>query len=467
MTTPAPRPPDPPAAGRDTGRAALVFRSAVAGIEWPAVGSDGAAQLLALLHQFDQSQWQSPETLRERQLGQLRWLLRHAALTVPYYAQSLRGRPSDLPDWDAWRQLPVLTRAALQQDFQALKSTAVPPGHGAVTEGQSTGSTGRPVRFLRTAVTQLIWNALTLREHLWQGRDFGRKLAAIRVKVQEAAWPDWGVPAAAVFRTGPAATLNIRTDLSRQLEWLVREDPTYLITHTSNLAALAELSQARGVRLPNLQQARSFSEVLRPDLRALVREAWGVEVADVYSCEEGGYIALQCPRHEHYHVQSENVLVEVLDESGNPCGPGETGRVVLTPLHNFALPLIRYALGDYAEVGAPCACGRGLPVLTRIHGRRRNMIVLPDGSRHWPTFPATLWLDFEPIRQYQLVQTGADTIVLNCVLSRPLTVEETTRLVQALQQRLGHPFAIELQPVAQIERGPGNKYEDFISQLGP
>jgi phenylacetate-coenzyme A ligase PaaK-like adenylate-forming protein len=61
--------------------------------------------------------------------------------------------------------------------------------------------------------------------------------------------------------------------------------------------------------------------------------------------------------------------VEVLDEEGRPCAPGETGRVVATSLNNFAMPLIRYETGDTAEVGAPCPCGRGLPVLTRIMGR--------------------------------------------------------------------------------------------------
>ena len=76
--------------------------------------------------------------------------------------------------------------------------------------------------------------------------------------------------------------------------------------------------------------------------------------------------------------------MEVLDNHGRPCKEGETGRVVLTDLHNFTMPLIRYEIGDYAEVGPPCACGRGLPVLARILGRSRNMLTLPAGDRIWP-----------------------------------------------------------------------------------
>lgn len=440
-------------------------RSVVAGIGWPGIGSDAAAHLQALLFQMERSQWLPPEQLRARQLGQLRLLLRHAQSTVPHYAEALRGLEIDGLGWEPFRDLPLLTRKALQSGFDSLKSGALPPGHGAVVEGQSSGSTGMPVRFLQTAATQLFWNALTLREHLWQERDFSGKLAAIRIKVEEGRWPDWGLPAAALFRTGPGATLNVRTDVDKQLDWLLEEDPDYLITHASNLHALAVSSLKRGIRPPRLRQARSYSEALRPDLRETVRAAWGVAVADGYSCEEAGYIALQCPRHEHYHVQSENLLVEILDEAGRPCEPGETGRVVVTTLHNFAMPLIRYDLGDYAEFGAPCDCGRGLPVIARIHGRRRNMIVLPDGKRHWPSFPSALWLSVAEIRQFRVLQTSPGGLEVRYIMERALTVAEQKRLEAALAARLGHAFEITWNRVDAIERSANAKYEDFVSLL--
>jgi phenylacetate-CoA ligase len=451
--------------GRDAFAREPEVRSVVSGIGWPAIGSDAAAHLQALLFQMERSQWLPPEQLRTRQLGQMQHLLRHAQSTVPHYAEALRGLDIDGLVWEAFQALPLLTRKDLQAGFESLKSSAVPPGHGAVVQGQSSGSTGMPVRFLQTAVTQLFWNALTLREHLWQERDFSGKLAAIRIKVKEGHWPDWGLPAAALFRTGPGATLNVRTDVDKQLDWLVREDPDYLITHASNLQALAKLSIQRGIRLPRLRQARTYSEALRPDLREAVRAAWGVEVADGYSCEEAGYIALQCPRHEHYHVQAENLVVEVLDEAGRSCGPGETGRVVLTTLHNFAMPLIRYELGDYAEVGEPCNCGRGLPVLARIHGRRRNMIVLPDGRRHWPSFPSAMWLSVAPIEQFQVVQVDAGRLEIAYVMGRMLTDGEAQRLEEALSEKLGCRFMVRWDRVASIARSPGGKHEDFISRL--
>lgn len=438
-------------------------KSVFAGIVWPTVAETGPAGLRALMKQLEYSQWVRSDELRAYQLGQLRVLLRHAVATVPHYASSLASLGVDDLDWRRFESLPRIGRAELQERFSALRSRRVPASHGQPTEGKSSGSTGTPIRFLRTAASQFFWQALTIREHLWHKRDFSGKLAAIRVRVDERRLPNWGLPVAALWPTGPGATLNVRTDTSAQLDWLLREDPDYLLTHASNLGALAELSLRRGIRLPRLRQARTYSEALRPTLRETVMAAWGVAVADSYSCEEAGYIALQCPQHEHYHVQSENLIVEVLDPDGRPCAPSETGEVVLTTLHNFAMPLIRYRLGDFAEVGDPCSCGRGLPVLRRIHGRQRNMLRLPDGRQLWPSFPSSLWLDVAPVEQFQVIQRNVSELEVNYVMSRGLTPDEQARLAEALTTRLGFAFTFDWRRQPHLERTSGGKFEDFMS----
>jgi phenylacetate-CoA ligase len=174
---------------------------------------------------------------------------------------------------------------------------------------------------------------------------------------------------------------------------------------------------------------------------------------DIYSAQEVGYIALQCPRFEHYHVQAENLLVEILDEQDNSCEPGQIGRVIVSSLHNFAMPLIRYDIGDYAEAGAQCACGRRLPVLKRILGRVRNMLTLPDGRRRWPSFPSSAWSHVAPITQLQMVQKSRDAILLRVLAPRALSPEQGARLFTALQACLGHPFRMEIEQVDELWRG--------------
>jgi phenylacetate-CoA ligase len=249
------------------------------------------------------------------------------------------------------------------------------------------------------------------------------------------------------------------------MTWLQEHNPDYLLSLASNIKGLAELSLETGIKLQNLREVRTFGEVVSPELRRLCRDAWGVKIADMYSAEEIGYMALQCPEQEHYHVQSESVLLEVLDENNRACGPGEIGRVVITPLHNFAMPLIRYEILDYAERGEVCSCGRGLPVIRRVMGRQRHLITFPDGRRHWPSYPPETWAYVAPIRQYQLIQKALDHIHVKLVMDRQLTQQEEKQIVPLLQKGLGYPFRITFECLDRIERNQNFKYEDFISEV--
>jgi phenylacetate-CoA ligase len=231
---------------------------------------------------------------------------------------------------------------------------------------------------------------------------------------------------------------------------------------------LARYCLDRKIELEGLEQVMLIGEIAGAGVREACRRAWGASVADIYSAREIGYIALQCPEAGCLHVQSEGVLAEVLDEAGEPCAPGEVGRVVLTPLHNFAMPLIRYDIGDYAEVGAPCRCGRGLPVLRRVLGRQQNMIVLPSGERRWTLLSSGNiegLLELAPIRQYQFAQVARDAIQARLAVVRPLSAAEESAIRSWLIARLGHPFAVAFAYVDAIPRTKGGKYLDFVSEL--
>lgn len=446
----------------------MKIRSEIANCRWPAVPSDAGAQALAAQYQLEASQWLAPEELRDAALGQLQLVLEDAHRNIAHWNEALQRigfRPGNAVAFEDFRRLPLLTRTDLQNLGDALLSRDPPSAHGGRYKGHTSGSTGTPVAFYQTDLTRYFWRAFTLREHLWHRRDFAGKLAAIRSNVEDSHSAGWGPATEPVVRTGPCSNLNIRAAIDDQLAWLAREDPDYLITHPSNLKALAARALERGVRLPRLKQLRSFGEVLSEDTRRLCEQAWGVAIADTYSSEEAGYIALQCP-HGAYHVQAENLLVEILGENGESCAAGQIGRVVITTLHNFAMPLIRYDIGDYARAGASCACGRGLPVLQQIAGRRRNMLRLPDGSRHWPSFPEERWVGIAPLRQLQVVQKKIDEILLRVVTPRPLSPEESARLIETFQDTLKFPHRIAIERVDAIARGKNFKFEDFVSEIG-
>jgi hypothetical protein len=256
----------------------------------------------------------------------------------------------------------------------------------------------------------LFWAAFTLRDHFWHNRDFSRVLAAIRFSDDRSAkegirYEQWDDAVASVTSSGPSFVLDIAYPIEHQAAWLQGLNPDYLVTHPTKLGHLAPYCLEHGIKLPKLRQVTTVSEVLEAEPVEACRAAWGVGVTDVYSTKESSYLALQCPEEGSYHVQSEGVLLEVLD-GDRPCGPGEVGRVVVTPLHNFAMPLIREELGDYAEVGEACPCGRGLPVLKRILGRVRNLATLPTGEQFFPRLGVKRLNEIAPIELIQLGSTS-------------------------------------------------------------
>lgn len=452
-----------------------LLKSSVKGINWPPVHDPYGAAILSLLYQLDESQWLPQDRILELQFRQLGGLLSHAVRTVPYY-RGLSGKeltdPGKFLTLSEWQNIPVLTRRNIQEAGNLLLSNDIPPQHKPLHKMQSSGSTGIPIESIATAVTGLFWDTIAIRDHLWHKRDFSFKMAAIRhCPPGKAEWPgdsfqNWGQGIGQFLTTGPVVLLNSNTDLSKQAEWLKWENPDSLLTYPSNLEALARHFIKSGGTLPKLREVRSFGEAISPELRTVCKSAWGVPLVDMYSSQEAGYIALQCPdEHENYHIQSESIFIEILNEAGNQCGPGEIGKVVVSTLHNFAMPLIRYELGDYAEAGALCPCGRGLPTLKRIMGRVRNMITLPSGEKRWPRHGILQSVKAFSIRQFQMVQHSLDEVELRLVADHRLSKSGEEQLRKKITDALGAPFRITFTYLADIPRGTGGKFEDFISEV--
>ncbi len=454
------------------------LQSRLPGVAWPAVPGQQGLLLTTLLTQFEHSQWWPVAAIEQAQMRQLCLLVEHAQRHSRFHAERLAGfRPDQFQGLqDCLSAIPLMRRADLQSHRAEIDCAWLPPEHGEVTLAQSSGSTGEPVAVRRSGLNGLIWMAMTLREHLWQRRDFSQSLAVIRAQLAEddtarrgVSSIDWGAPVNHLFASGPCHGLNLQTDILRQAEWLREIRPDYLLTYPNNLAALLDLAEADPdglAGLGRLTQVRTIGETLHDSLRERCRRVLGAGIADVYSTQEVGVIAIECPQGGGYHVMAEGVVFELLRDDGRPCAAGESGRVVVTDLHNFATPLIRYDLGDLAVADGPCACGRGLPKIRRILGRERNLLQLPDGRRLWTLVGAYGYRDIAPVRQYQVIQRSLERVTLRLAVERPLTVAEEGALAEKLVEFLGHRFAVDFEYFTpEIPRGPGGKFEDFICEI--
>jgi phenylacetate-CoA ligase len=433
------------------------------------------ARILSGLIQIEATQWLPAEEIRRRQLLRVGTLMRLVGEHSAYYARVFAEAGLDLEaplTETSFCRVPVLRRRDVQTAGMELACQSLLPSQGQLSWTATSGSTGEPIRILGTADTRFFFTLLAMRDHAWHERDLQGFLAAIRATggaapaPQGKRVPTWGGGYQGLFESGPSALLDLDAEITVQARWLEELDPVYLTSFPTNLAALFDHTVRHGLRLPRLRSVRTVGELVSPELRRACREVWGLPIVDAYTTQELGYVALQCPLHEHLHVQSENVLLEVLDDAGDPCPPGVVGRLVVTTLHNLAMPLIRYDLGDLGELGPPCDCGRGLPVLARVLGRTRNLVTLPSGEKRWPLLGFPAFREVAPaVRQFQIIQESLTQITARFTVDAPLSGEEEARLCEVLRGALRHPFDVRFEYPAVLPREKSGKYFEFKSRL--
>jgi phenylacetate-CoA ligase len=324
---------------------------------------------------LETTQWLPRASIARMQLASLQALLAHAGRNVPYWRELFRSTgfdPLGVRSVDDLRALPVLTRAIMQERHDDLIDPALRATN--VRKGTS-GSTGVPLRFEYCNQSEAWRQATRLRGWGWAGWRIGERTVYY-----------WGAgPAPA---TGwVARKIQLDRALKRELyvdaihqddasmrsfaETLARFRPAAIVAYTQALVGFARWVGDNGARdWPDVRVVCAAESVLPHDREALVA-AFGPQVFETYGSRETMLVAAECEEHRGMHLSEENLLVEILHD-GRSVGPGESGDVVVTDLHNYGMPFIRYANGDVATLAQDdeaCPCGRSLRKLARVEGR--------------------------------------------------------------------------------------------------
>jgi phenylacetate-CoA ligase len=187
-----------------------------------------------------------------------------------------------------------------------------------------------------------------------------------------------------------------------------------------------------------------------------------------YASHEFPFMGWECPVSHELHTCDDAVILEVLRD-GRPAGEGEDGEVVVTNLHAYAMPLIRYRLADVITRGADqCPCGQPFSTIRAVQGRMLDYFSLPGGRRLHPYRIMERLLQGGTdswIRQYQFIQDRPEHIVLEVVPLQPVTNELRERIQQWVMPLLGEGVRFEVQVVDRIQFGPGGKYRHSRSSL--
>jgi phenylacetate-CoA ligase len=317
-------------------------------------------------------------------------LYKHATRNVPFYRDYPKLAAAPDPASQEWRHLPLVSRRDLIGHVDSIATHSMPQAHGLIAPVQTGGSTGTPARVALSSLESVARMASSYRMFLAWKMDVARPLFMIRAPRRGIDRRDapglrrWGFPWLPESTLGPRVHMDIVTPPADQLEAIANEAPAYVNTLPSNILRLGLEAREHLDHPPEVPIIISVAEHLSPEVRTLAEKALGSRVINVLSSSEGGVIAIECPTSGLLHIQSEAVIVEIIKDTGEPCKVGEVGELVVTPLYNYATPLIRYRSGDFVEKGPPCTCGRSLPTIARVVGRREHMFSFPDGRHALP-----------------------------------------------------------------------------------
>lgn len=385
----------------------------------------------------------------------LRRLVRHAVEETPFYAG--RGTPPE--DLSAaspyWRAQPLIGKSDLTQNFDAFRPRSFSKVHGVITPLSTGGSTGPAARRDTTSLEAAGRLLASYRMyHNWD-LDQSRPLFVLRkLRSGQPAHEKWGFPWREEAERGDRIWIDIATPAREQLEVMAGKGPVYVNTLPSNILRLSIEALRRDVKL-NIPYIVSVGEYLAPEVREVAAQAFGSKIIDAFSSAEGGVMAVQCPDSGLYHVQSEQVVFEILNGSGGSCEPGEMGEVVVTPLYGYATPLLRYRSGDYVVPGPACSCGRVLPTISSVAGRREHMFKRMGEMPALPRIDRVLVSSVLGHDEWALVQTEDEQAEFRHVSNISSAQEQA--IGEHLETVLAHGFQCRFAEVEALPLTTGGK----------
>jgi phenylacetate-CoA ligase len=406
---------------------------------------------LDYLDYLRRTQWLSPDIIEAIQVGMLRRLLTHAGAHVPYYRELFRSNGFDPRGLRSVRDLeaiPPLTKDIVRARYDDLID---PARRGTNLKKGTSGSTGQPLKFEYCPDSEAWRQAMKIRGYEWGGYRIGLPTLHYWAQVHAVAPGFKG----AKLRMDRAVKRDVFVDSMKQdetarrmaVDLIRRTRPRTIICYTQSCAQFARFIVDRGLRDWDDIPVLCGAEAVLPADRAIIARAFGPEIFETYGSRETMLMASECEAHDGLHLSAENLVVEVV-RGRTPLGPEQTGEVLVTDLHNYGMPFIRYANGDVATAGRSgrCACGRGLQKLERIEGRRAD--TLRDGNDQ-PIPGIVFHVLFSDARediigQFQVVQKPSREILLKVVRGRDFSEERFAHKIARFKEYLrGAPLTIQ------------------------
>ena len=427
-------------------------------------------KMLDHLNFLNKSQWWTAEKLKNYQWDELQKLLKHAFNEVPYWKDRFNEigmNFEDIRTYEDFQKLPIITK----EDIRANKDRMIADNWRGKTWTKATGgSTGVPLELDYTPDSYDWRVACSKRGYSWAGCEDGIKQGYI-----------WGV---AIGKVGWMKKLkeNLHHAILRQkyfncfeftkekmnvcLQELNRFKPDIIVGYTNPLYNFAQFVKKSNKLKFQPKGIVSAAEKLHEFQRKLISETFGCKVFNTYGSREFMLIASECEEQMGLHINVENLFVEIIKADGTPAKDGELGDVVITDLHNYGMPFIRYKIGDMAVASNKiCKCGRGLPLLADVVGRSLDMLKTPDGRNVPGEFFPHLMKEFKGIDRFQVVQNQIDSLEIKIVKNDQFDNGDLNMLKVEIVKIMGNAIKITFNFVNDIPLTKTGKYRVTISRI--
>jgi phenylacetate-CoA ligase len=380
-------------------------------------------------------------------------MLNHAVRHSPYYRDQEWASRLRAGETIRFRDIPVTPKALVRNDTKLFYSSFVPPEDGKVHDKPTSGSTGEPMLLRKTS------------RHFQHNTRENKRLKAgwgfeAHQRIAHIGMPNDDHPIGMMEEEdlpGGRHSWKLYTCESRAALDLYRRSAATLAQGFPSLICAALEDGSEAIETLTLRLVSTMAEVVPAELRALVRQIPGCRLADSYGCTESGLIAVQCAVCDAYHPADRHLILEILGDDDRPVGPGDMGRVIVTPLFNTAMPLVRYETGDYAVLAESNDCPRSPLAIKSIIGREKNLFKLPDGRRVFPRIPQSVVMRV-PWRQFKLIQTTLTDVELHYI-PKDETAQIPQEQAQDMVDRYMAPgFRVRCVRVKELPRAANGKF---------
>lgn len=421
------------------------------------------------LSYLEKSQWLPVNDLMDLQWERIGKLLMHAYESVPYYRRIMCEtgvNPVSLTRERSLEKLPLLDRSTITREIEHLRATNIFPNR--FMPNSTGGSTGEPLHFFDDREMAGWSDAAEWRSHGWYGVDVGDRCSYL-----------WGSSFDLTRFQGFTGRVRSRIlNLQMLPAWQFSETsawqfwkqitcfkPRLLLGYSGAMYEWARILGSAQEPIPGLCAIIVSAETLYDEWRTVIESSLKVPVYNRYGGRDIHFVAQECPSRKGLHINSENVLVEIIRD-GRPASPGELGEIVVTRLDNFAMPFIRYRSGDLGVMAAhACDCGRSLPLLEKVEGRVQDAIVTADGRIISGLFFAHMMKDCLEVRAFQVHQQSADRLLIMVVIHAKQVFSSGERIQRIIRRYMGENMKILFEICEAIPLTTAGKRRITISHL--